>query len=52
MVFFSKNKKTAMIRVKKLAKSDKQYKNKIPVLADKQIHHVAGWKTWKLKSKR
>jgi len=52
MVFFSKNRKTASIRIKKIAKEEKSYKNKIPKLAEKQIPHSSGWKTWKLKSKR
>jgi hypothetical protein len=49
MVFFSKNKKTAIARVKKLAKKESYYKGKTPVLAEKQIQHSSGWKTWKLK---
>jgi len=49
MVFFSKNKKTAIKRMKELAKRDKHYKGKVPVLAEKQISHSSGWKTWKLK---
>ena len=48
MVFFSKDKKSATERVRKLAKSDKTYKGKIPVLAERQIQHSSGWKTWKL----
>lgn len=51
MVFFSKNKKTASARVKKLAERESYYKGKTPVLADKQIAHSSGWKTWRLKKK-
>jgi len=47
MVFFSKNKKTALARLKKLAKRDKSYANKTVKLAKNQIKHAAGWKTWK-----
>ena len=52
MVFFSKNKKTAKARVKKLAKRNKLYRDKTPMLAETQISHINKWKTWKLKKKR
>ena len=52
MVFFSKNKKTAISRLKRLAKTDKYYKGKIPVLAKKQISHSTKWKTWKIRRKK
>ena len=48
MVFFSKNKRTAIARIKKLAKRESYYRGKTPVLAKKQIAHVSGWKTWRL----
>jgi hypothetical protein len=48
-IFFSKNKRTAIARIKKLAKRESNYKGKTPVLAKKQIGHISGWKTWKLK---
>ena len=48
MVFFSKNKKTANKRVRKLAKTEDYYKGKKAVLSEKQIEHTSGWKTWKL----
>ncbi len=51
MAFFSKNKKTAVARVKKLAKSDKYYKNKTAKLAKRQIAHSSKWKTWKIVGK-
>ena len=51
MVFFSKNKKTAITRIKKLAERETYYKDKVPTLAEKQIKHISGWKTWKLKKK-
>ena len=52
MTFFSKNKQTAIKRVRKLAKTDKRYKGKNPVLAEKQISHSSRWKTWKLKPRK
>ena len=52
MVFFSKDKKSAMERVRKLTQSDKTYKGKVPVLAERQIQHSSGWKTWKLKPRK
>ena len=51
MVFFSKNKKSAIQRVNKLSKSDKYYKNKEPILSKDQIEHINKWKTWKLRKK-
>lgn len=51
MVFFSKNKKTAIARLNKLSKRDKFYKDKEPILAKDQIKHGAGWKTWKIRKK-
>jgi hypothetical protein len=52
MVFFSKDKKSATKRVSELAQRDKSYKGKVPVLAEKQIQHNSGWKTWKLKQRK
>jgi len=49
MVFFSKSKKTAIARIKKLAKKESYYNGKTPILAKKQIAHISGWKTWRLK---
>jgi len=49
MVFFSKNKKTAMARLNKLSNTDTGYANKKVVLAKKQIPHISGWKTWEVK---
>ena len=51
MVFFSKNRKSALSRLKKLAKQDKHYKNKTVVLASVQLPHINKWKTWKIKNK-
>ena len=48
MVFFSKNRKTALQRVGNLSKTDKSYKGKSVRLAETQIKHSSGWKTWKL----
>ena len=48
MVFFSRNRITALKRVAKLAQTDRSYKNKTVLLADKQIPHASGWKTWKI----
>jgi len=42
MVFFSKNKKTAEARAKRLGQKGKV------VLAKNQIKHISGWKTWKI----
>lgn len=45
--FFSKNKKTALSRLKKLCKEDRYYcKFKDVKLARKQIDHSSNWKTW------
>ena len=49
MVFFSKNKQTALARVKKLSATDKRYAGKSVVLAKQQVPHVSKWKTWKTK---
>jgi len=52
MVFFSKDIKSAKERVKKLSETDKYYIGKTPILSEKQIPHISGWKTWKLISKK
>jgi len=52
MVFFSKNKKTAMMRLTNLAKSEKKYKGKTVRLAKEQIPHISGWKTFKIVNKK
>jgi len=45
MVFFSKNKKTAVTYAKKVAKKEgRSYKE--PKLSKQQIPHIQGWKTW------
>lgn len=50
MVFFSESKKKAQARIEKLAREgDKRFKGKTVKLAKKQIPHISGWKTWKLK---
>ena len=51
-IFFSKNKRTAIARIKKLAKRESNYKGKTPVLAKKQIAHISRWKTWRLKKSK
>ena len=51
MVFFSKNKQTAMKRVRNLAKEDPYYKGKKVKLAKKQIPHDSNWKTWQIVKK-
>lgn len=53
--FFSKNRTTALNRLKKLSKSPidgKYYKNKTVKLAKKQIKHISGWKTWQIINKK
>jgi len=48
MVFFSKNKETALKRLKRLQKEDKFYNRyKTVKLAKKQIPHIDKYKTWK-----
>lgn len=51
MVFFSRNKKTALDRLNYLKKVEPwNYKEYSKVkLAKKQIPHQIGWKTWVLK---
>ena len=51
-IFFSKNTQTAINRIKNLSVSDKNYINKFPVLAKKQIQHIDNWKTFEIKKKR
>lgn len=47
MVFFSKNRITAMMRLRNLQKRDRFYSRYSNVqLAKKQIKHIQGWKTW------
>jgi len=51
MVFFSKNKKTAMRRLRELQEGvDSNYYKKFSgvKLAKKQIEHIQGWKTWEM----
>lgn len=48
MVFFAKDRKSAWKRVMTLRENDTYYRNKVPSLAKKQVHHTKGWKTWKL----
>lgn len=48
MIFFSKDDDSAIERVNELALYDKFYRNKVPVLSEKQIPHISGWKTYKL----
>jgi len=48
MVFFSKDKKTAQVRLNKLAQTDKKLKGKKVTLAKQQIPHISKWKTWKV----
>ena len=45
MVFFSKNKKTAVQYSKKIAKRE-GLKYTEPKLAKNQIKHISGFKTW------
>jgi len=47
MVFFSKNRESAKKALKKLASEDKYYQGMDVKLAEKQIPHISGWKTWK-----
>lgn len=48
-MFFSKDMKSAVRRVKELAKTDKFYVGKVPVLAGKQVRHISKWKTYEVK---
>lgn len=48
MVFFSKNQKTALRKLKSMASSEKRYKGKTVRLSKTQIPHMSGWKTWKI----
>lgn len=52
MVFFSKNRKTALKRIKELQRTERYYKNKTIKLASKQIPHISAWKTWEVVKKR
>ena len=47
-IFFSRDRETAMQRLKRLAKEDKYYQSKSVRMSKKQIPHVSGWKTWKI----
>lgn len=46
MVFFSKDQASADARLREISKVDKYYKGKKAVLAEKQIPHIDGWKTF------
>jgi len=45
MVYFSKNKKTAIAHAKKVARAE-GLKYKEPKLAKNQIPHSSKWRTW------
>jgi len=47
-IFFSKDKKSAIKRLKELEKKEGVCFS-TPKLAKKQIKHGSGWKTWKTK---
>jgi hypothetical protein len=51
MVFFSKNRKTAEKKVRKLAKTKRFYRYKEPSLAKVQIKNRNNLKTWKILNK-
>jgi len=52
MVFFSRNRKTAIRLIKRVSKEDDYFKDKTVRLARKQIEHKSKWKTWKIIKKR
>ena len=47
-VFFAKDRKSALARIKGLAKENQIYKNKFVRLNKKQVPHSLGWKTWEI----
>ncbi len=47
-IFFAKDKKSALRRLKELEKKEGVKYSK-PKLTKKQIKHISGWKTWKVK---